>query len=497
MRLTEQHESGAGAREAGEPAGEARRPRDLSLVGADQVVPLVDGEQRRYVNLDYAASTPALVAVAEAVQAFLPWYSSVHRGAGFTSQVATAAYEGAREEVRGFFGARPDDTVLFTRNTTDAINLLASALPEGTHVYAFGVEHHANMLPWRHARLEVTYLPVPASPADAMERLEDALRAEPRDGAPPGAAERPRLVAVTGASNVTGEVWPHRKVVELAHRFGARVLLDGAQLAAHYPIDLAALDADYLAVSGHKMYAPYGAGALLGRPDWLAAHDPYLYGGGAVDFVTLESVLWTQLPERQEAGSPNVLGAVAMGAACRALREYGMARLADEEMALARYARERIGRITGVERYGIWPDDAPRLGIVAFNLRGYPHSKLAAILSAEHAIGVRHGCFCAHPLMLHLLDVSEEEATLVRDEIAHGHKGRIPGAVRASMGLGTTTDDVDALATALESIVADGPRWRYRQGPDSGEYVPDPETRTWPDLPVRLAAGPSGGGESS
>ncbi len=471
------------------PATGSARVARLTLVGADQRVPLITGEQRRYVNLDYAASTPALVPVAEAVESFLPWYSSVHRGAGFKSQVATAAYEGAREEIRRFFGARPDDAVLITRNTTDAINLLASALPEGTHVYAFGVEHHANMLPWRHAGLEVTYLPIPASPAEALERLEDALR---------GANDRHALVAVTGASNVTGEVWPHRQVVELGHRYGARVLLDGAQIAAHYPIDMAALEVDYLAVSGHKMYAPYGAGALLGRPDWLSAHDPYLYGGGAVDFVTLESVLWTALPERQEAGSPNVVGAVAMGAACRALGDYGMARLADEEMALARYARERVGRIAGVDRYGIWAGDVPRLGIVAFNVHGYWHSQVAAVLSAEHGIGVRHGCFCAHPLMLHLLDVSAEEAGLVRDEIAHGQKGRVPGAVRASMGLGTTTEDVDALVSALESLVADGPRWQYRQEPDTGEYVPEPETRAWPALPVGLSsAAVSRGGESS
>jgi selenocysteine lyase/cysteine desulfurase len=460
----------------------------LTLLGADQVVPLVTGEQHRYINLDYAASTPALVSVAEAVEAFLPWYSSVHRGAGFKSQVATAAYEGAREEVRRFFGARSADAVIFTRNTTDAINLLASALPDGTHVYAFGVEHHANMLPWRHARLEVTYLPIPASPAEALERLEAALHA--------GTA-RERLVAVTGASNVTGEVWPHRAVVELAHRYGARVLLDGAQLAAHHPIDMAALEVDYLAVSGHKMYAPYGAGALIGRPDWLGADAPYLYGGGAVDFVTLESVLWTELPERQEAGSPNVVGAVAMGAACRALADYGMARLAQEEMALARYARKRIGRIAGVDRYGIWSADVPRLGIVAFNVRGYPHNQVAAVLSAEHGIGVRHGCFCAHPLVLHLLGVSEEEAALVRDEIARGHKGRVPGAVRASMGLSTTTDDVDALASALESLVADGPGWHYRQEPESGEYVPDPETRAWPALPVGLSSAAVQRGEAS
>ncbi len=466
---------------------QATRPAP-TLVGADIAVPLVTGASRRYVNLDYAASTPALTEVAQAVADFLPWYSSVHRGAGFKSQVATAAYEGAREEVRRFFGARPDDTVLFVRNTTDAINLLASALPERTEVVAFGAEHHADMLPWRRRGLEVTYLSIPTSPAGVLEQLESALRRS-RSG--------PRLVAVTGASNVTGEVWPIPEVAALAHAHGARVLLDGAQLAPHFPIDVSAWAVDYLAVSGHKMYAPFGAGALLGRPDWLTNEAPYLRGGGAVDFVTLDSVLWAALPERQEAGSPNVVGAVAMGAACRALADYGMAHLADEELALAAYARQRLATIPGLELYALWDVGAPRLGIVAFNLRGYWHSELAAILSAEHGIGVRHGCFCAHPLVLHLLRIAPSEAGVIRAEIAGGDRGHVPGAVRASMGLGTTRADVDALHAALASLVASGPGWRYRLEPATGEYLPEPEPRTWPALPVALSGSAGVHGESS
>jgi selenocysteine lyase/cysteine desulfurase len=459
-----------------------------TLVGADIEVPLVSGQTRRYVNLDYAASTSALTDVADAVTSFLPWYSSVHRGAGFKSQVATAAYEGAREAVREFFHARPTDAIVFVRNTTDATNLLASALPDGTRVLAFEIEHHADMLPWRRASLGMTYLRAPTSPADALETLEQALRASPAAN---------RLVAMTGASNVTGEVWPIREAVALAHQYGARLLLDGAQLAAHYPIDLQALGVDFLAVSAHKMYAPFGAGALIGPADWLSANSPYLRGGGAVDFVTLDSVLWSSLPERQEAGSPNVVGAVAMGAACRSLAGYGMERLSAEELELAAYARQRLAALPGVELYSLWDSGMPRLGIVAFNVRGYWHSQVAAILSAEYGIGVRHGCFCAHPLMLHLLHVGEGEAGQIRREIEAGHKGRVPGAVRASFGLGTTRGDIDHLYHALETIVAAGPRWTYRHDPESGEYMPDPETRRWPALPVDLSAVPVGRGESS
>ncbi len=461
---------------------------DLHLVGHQLPVPLVTGEEVPYLNLDYAASTPPLVRVAEAVQAFLPWYSSVHRGAGHKSQVATAAYEGARERVHRFLGLRADDQVLFVRNTTDAINLLASALPDGCQVITFAVEHHANLLPWRRPGLSARHLPVPATPGDALEQLDSALRDRPAG---------PCLVAVTGASNVTGEIWPIGELAEVAHRHGARILLDAAQLAPHHPIDVAGLEVDFVAFSGHKIYAPFGAGVLAGRGDWLRAPVPYLRGGGAVEFVTLDTVLWSDLPDRQEAGSPNVVGAVALGAACEALSGYGIERLAAEEMALARYARERIGAVEDVELYRLWPETHPRLAIATFNVRGLWHSQLAAILSAEYGIGVRHGCFCAHPLILSLLHVGTTEAERIRTEISDGAKGRVPGAVRASMGLGTTRDDVDALAAALDSIVKWGPRWTYRLDAATGEYVPDPETRPMPALPIALAPVGARGGESS
>ena len=264
----------------------------LRLVGADTVVPLVTGEERRYINLDYAASAPALASVARAVEALLEWYSSVHRGAGFKSRAATAAYEGAREAVRSFFNASPDDAVLFTRNTTDSINLLAGTLPEGTHVVAFAGEHHANLLPWK--RCGVRFLGVPESQDQAIEEVRAALRDLP-------ACDDPHLVAVTGASNVTGEIWPLRELAQVAHENGARILVDAAQLAPHAVIDMAADEIDYLAMSGHKLYAPYGAGVLIGHPDWLRAGDPFLRGGGAVKLVTVDEVLWADLPDRQEA----------------------------------------------------------------------------------------------------------------------------------------------------------------------------------------------------
>jgi selenocysteine lyase/cysteine desulfurase len=370
--------------------------------------------------------------------------------------VATTAYEGARESIRRFVNARDDDAVIITRNTTDSINLLAGTLPEGTHVVCFAGEHHANLLPWK--RIGVRYLPVPETPAEMLAVLTETLRDLPH-------CEDPHLVAVTGASNVTGEIWPVADIARVAHENGARLLVDAAQLAPHAPIDMARDGIDFLALSGHKLYAPYGAGALVGERDWLSAGDPFLRGGGAVRIVTVDETLWADLPDRQEAGSPNVVGAVALGVACDTLAEAGMDRVAHEERALLAYARDRLARIEGVEAYRVWPADHPRVGLVTFNLRGVPYDLLAAILSAEHGIGIRHGCFCAHPLMARLLRVDDVEMHRLLDEARAGHHERLPGAARMSLGLGSTREEVDAFADAVAAIAADGPRLDVRRQP--------------------------------
>lgn len=460
----------------------------LRLVGAETDVPLVTGGARRYVNLDYAASAPALVRVADAVTELLDWYSSVHRGAGFKSRAATAAYEGARESIRRFVKARPGDAVIITRNTTDAINLLAGTVPEGTHVVAFAGEHHANLLPWK--RCGVRYLDVPESPAEMLEALESTLRELPN-------CEDPHLVAVTGASNVTGEVWPIAEIARVAHDNGARLVVDAAQLAPHAPIDMERDGIDYLALSGHKLYAPYGAGALIGQRDWLVTGDPFLRGGGAVRLVTLNETLWADLPDRQEAGSPNVVGAVALGVACDTLAETGMDRLAEEEAALVAHARDRLASVPGFEAYRIWPAEHPRVGLITFNLASVPYDLLAAVLSAEHGIGIRHGCFCAHPLMMRLLRVDDREATRLILATKDGAHPRLPGAARMSLGLGSTRADVDAFVDALASIAADGPAWSYRVSPATGEYEPDPDPRPLPPLGMRLVEHPHAHGESA
>jgi selenocysteine lyase/cysteine desulfurase len=283
----------------------------LPVVGSDTLVPLVDGRSVPYANLDVAASAPALRSVADRVAEVLPLYASVHRGAGYLSQVSTALYEASRQAVGAFLGARDEDVTIVVRNTTDATNLLAGCVPPAAsgapgRVLVLDAEHHANLLPWR----GVSGADVRATTVEAAPSVVATLHALHAELAAAAAAGDPyALVAVTGASNVTGESLPVADVVALAHDAGARVFFDGAQLVPHRRFSLAATDVDYVAFSGHKTYAPYGAGALVGRRDWLDAGTPYLAGGGAVRNVTVDDVTWQAAPARHEAGSPNVLGA--------------------------------------------------------------------------------------------------------------------------------------------------------------------------------------------
>jgi selenocysteine lyase/cysteine desulfurase len=350
--------------------------------------------------------------------------------------------------------------VILVRNTTEAINVLSAALPAGTRVLSSPVEHHANMLPWR--RHDVELLPFPES-ADALcAACEHALR-----------SARPRfdIVALTGASNVTGEVWPVERLAAIAHRHGARLFVDAAQLAPHRPIDMAAAGIDFLAFSGHKLYAPFGAGALVGPAGRLAAVAPLLQGGGAIKLVTLDDTIWADGPERHEAGSPNVVGAVALGAACRALDALGMDSVAEQERRLAARLRHGLAAVPGLDQLAIWhEDDADRVGVASFRLAGYRHPLLAAILSAEYAIAVRHGCFCAHPLIAHLLEISAPEMLTFWRRLQAGGTPQLPGAVRASVGLGTTEQDVDQLIGALDAIARHGPAMRYEHEVKHDEY---------------------------
>ncbi|GAB3730488.1 aminotransferase class V-fold PLP-dependent enzyme [Nocardiopsis nanhaiensis] len=428
-----------------------------SIVTPDSGVPLVTGEYVDYANFDYAASAPCLTSVADVLSAALPYYASVHRGAGHHSQVSTDSYERARRSVARFLGVRTEadetgsaDAVVFVRGTTDAVNLLSRAVPEGCTVVVFETEHHASLLPWEHPTSragKVVRLPLPETPEAAVRAARAAL-AEAPDG--------PKLLCVTAASNVTGEIWPVEELVEAAHAEDARIVVDAAQYVPHLPFSLTETGVDYVALSGHKLYAPFGSGVLAGRADWLREATPYLAGGGATRQVTEHDVIWNDLPARHEAGSPNVLGAVALAAACDTFSQETLSLQHIAEATLLERLRAGLAEIDGVHELTLWGTEQPRVGIVSFVVDGLPADLLAAALSAEYGIGVRDGLFCAHPLTKHLLP--------------EGHTQ----AVRASLGVGTTGEHVDRLVGAVADLVARGPRWGYADCDGRLAPVPDP-----------------------
>lgn len=443
------------------------------FIGLDVDVPLLNGGRSRYIYFDNASSTPCLKTVQECINNFLPYYSSVHRGTGFKSQLATDVYEQTRQSVLAFLGADPGfHTCIFVKNTTEGINKLARRFPfspEKNIILISGMEHHSNDLPWRdigrtiHIRLH------------ADGRLDegdfDAKLAEYRT--------RIGLVAITGASNVTGFINPIHRLAQKAHAAGAMIAVDCAQLAPHRKIDMRSPEdpthLDFVTISGHKMYAPFGSGALIGPKEIFLQGEPEMKGGGTVEIVTLDSVVWAGPPEKDEAGSPNTIGAVALAAAANQLKAVDMDMVASHEAEITAYAITKFNGIDGLVIYG---DNDPhqannRLGVIPVAFENTHHFLAAAVLGFEFGIGIRSGCFCAHPYILHLLGLNAQESNTIREKMLAGDKSVMPGMLRVSFGLYNTKEEVDILVDALERISKGKYQGVYRVEKSTGEYHPD------------------------
>ncbi len=435
------------------------------VVGLETPVNLLGGVSRRYVFLDNAASTPTFRPVLDAIAEFMPWYSGVHRGAGYKAVVATRIFDDTRKIAAAFVGADLSRNVLiYGTNTTALINLLAARFAFGPEdvVIATGMEHHSNDLPWRrHAR--VVHAALEAERGVDLAALRAALSAH---------AGRVRVVAVSGASNVTGFVNPVHEIAEICHAAGAKILVDAAQLVAHRKVDLLPEGdpghIDFIVFSGHKVYAPFGTGVLIGPRSFFAAGAPVQVGGGAVSYVSADEVEWADPPNREEAGSPNVVGAVALAESLKLLSAVGMDEVRRHEEELLAYCTEQVRSVPGIRFYG--PVDAPgaKVGVLPFTLDGIDHSLVATILSTEGGVGVRNGNFCAQMFTRSLLGVSPGEEKSMR--AASCDNAALPGMVRASLGCYNNREDVDLFAEMLHRIARREYRGTYDLDPATGTY---------------------------
>jgi Selenocysteine lyase len=361
------------------------------IVGIDEEIPLLGGGRRPYINLDNAASTPTISIITDKVNEFLKWYSNVHRGTGFKSKLSSWVFEEARDTIAKFVNADLSDSiVLFCKNTTEAINKLANRFPfqPGDVVLTSLMEHHSNELPWRKVAHVVHVDVTPDGRIDENDFKEKISLH----------GSKIKLIAMSGASNVTGFINPVHTYARWAHSVGAKIMVDAAQLVPHRPIDMKSKSdpehLDYIAFSAHKMYAPFGVGVLVGCRQTFEEGDPEYVGGGTVDIVNLENAYWTDLPDKEEAGTPDIVGAVALAQAIRILERIGWEDIIEHESSLTRYALEKVKKIPGVSLYGD-KDDVHvdnRLGVITFNVNDLSHALVASILSYEWGIGTRNGC---------------------------------------------------------------------------------------------------------
>ena len=378
------------------------------------------------VYLDNAATTQKPRAVIDAIiNYYLNNNANVHRGVHTLSQRATDDYEVGREAVRRFINAPDVNEVIYVRGTTEGLNLVAHSygrkyFKAGDEVIITGMEHHSNIVPWQILRQEIgirlRVVPFNDDGELLMDEYESLLN------------DRTRLVSVVHQSNALGTVNPIAAMAELAHARGIPVLVDAAQSVPHMPVDVQALGADFLTFSGHKLYGPTGIGALWGRSDLLNDMPPYQSGGEMIRSVTCEETIYNTLPHKIEAGTPDIAGAIGLGAAIEYLESIGMERIAAYEQALLRYGTEKLGDIEGVRLIGTAEDKG---GILSFHMESaHPHD-IGTILDAE-GIAVRTGHHCAQPVMA---------------------RYGVPATVRASLAFYNTTDDIDALVTAIDRVI--------------------------------------------
>ncbi|SET89908.1 cysteine desulfurase [Stigmatella erecta] len=398
---------------------------DVARVRADFPILLQEVRGRPLVYLDSAASAQKPQAVIDALVRFYTHdNANVHRGVHLLSERATEAFEDAREKVRRFLKARESKEIVFVRGTTEAINLVAQTFGRkhvgpGDEVLITGLEHHANIVPWQllceQQGATLKSVPVNEHGELVLEALDALL------------TPRTRILALTHVSNALGTVVPVKELIRRAHAKGVPVLVDGAQAVTHFPVDVQDLDCDFYAFSGHKLFGPMGIGVLYGKKELLEAMPPYQGGGDMILSVTLEKTVYNRIPYRFEAGTPDVAGAVGLGAAIDYLEALGLEAIAAHDRELLAYAEEALGAVPGIRILGRAKE---RSGVVSFVMQDiHPHD-IGTILDRE-GVAIRTGHHCAQPLMK-----------------CFG----VAATARASLALYNTREDVDALVRGLHKV---------------------------------------------
>lgn len=420
--------------------------RDL-FIGVDTPVLLENGQMIVPIGFDNGATTPSFKSSYRAFCMGLLTYGAVARGTGQKSEITTQLYEDARQTVLDFFNVGKDDNYIavFAKHTTECLNILANVLIKDKYdvVLTTRMEHHANDLPWRHACI-VDYIDVDEYGRLNVDELEMKLKES--NG-------KIKYVSITGASNVTGYVNPVHEIATICHRYNAKLIVDAAQLVAHKKVNIKGRKPceriDFLVFSSHKAYAPYGSGAIVGIKEDLSNVEPFLRGGGCVKAVLDDDVIWDDVPELHEAGSPNSLGAIATAASLKELKQIGIDNIYNHEMEIKEYLIREMKKIDKVILYGDNERINDRLGTIVFNIEGEDYKDIAKRFADERAIALRAGKFCAHPYCNRLMGISYEQAY----DIAYNGAPQV-GMVRASLGLYNTMREAQIFIAYLKYLVS-------------------------------------------
>lgn len=438
------------------------------VMGTDAVITLKTGKKTRVILLNNAATTPPFESTLDTVCEFLKTYGALHRGAGPHANITYQKAERALGTLKKFLNTSDDHALLFTHNTSAAINFLIRLLrlDKDDVILTSTIEHTSNNLPWVYNS--------PSQTVYVKSTVDGALDYDDLEAKVKEHGKHLKLIALTGASNLTGYIPDIARVSKLAHAHGALLFVDAAQYAPHRPIDMQGDGIDALAFSAHKVYAPFGLG-VLAVPRHILDTAPVDPGGGSIDMISANGVVWAPPVTRHQTGTWNVTGIIAAAASCQTLMDTGWDAIINHERELVAYAAHQLDTVPGIRLY-VRPDvyvRQDRIGTFTFNLAGYHHALVSAILENEHGIETRAGTICNHRLVHGWSDIDDATQKDIESRIEQGDRLASYGIVRASICIHNTKADIDVLVAALKSIIAHGPQLRYKPVPIEEIYVCD------------------------